>query len=425
MVDFLYTGAAQTWQVPAGINEVIIECWGAEGNRSTRSSETVPGGLGGYSKATVPVTPGEILTVIVGGGGTVSRTGGFGGGGSGGFAASSPPDSWPGGGGGGMSRVSRGSTHIVIAGGGGGGSSTSTASGGTSGGSGGGASGGSSTGAGGGTQSSGGAAATLGTNGGNGTAGSLLTGGEGYNGWTGNTGGGGGGGGGLYGGGGGGSDWEFGASTSGGGGSGYLTGTNTISTNGVRSGNGQVSITGRPVTSVTSPSDNESRRLIDGVDFAWTHVDPDGDGQSGWALKRRSFDGSVYGSEEWWNGSAWVGSTYTNVGAATGVSISDWPSANATYQYAIATADAVGLGAYSAWRTINPYEWWNGSAWVPMAEAFVTSAVQQVTFPTAAFERGAQYEWTVRTKDASLSGPYAVDRIVNIGGFERWGAVFI
>ena len=44
VIDFSYTGSVQTWAVPAGVTEVQLEVWGAQGG--TYSS--YPGGLGGY-----------------------------------------------------------------------------------------------------------------------------------------------------------------------------------------------------------------------------------------------------------------------------------------------------------------------------------------------------------------------------------------
>ena len=81
------------------------------------------GGPGGAVIATVPVIPGETLTIVVGGGGGTGggllATGGVGGGGAGGLGDSA---GYNGGGGGGMSglrRVSNG-TWLAVAGGGGG-----------------------------------------------------------------------------------------------------------------------------------------------------------------------------------------------------------------------------------------------------------------------------------------------------------------
>lgn len=72
---FGYTGAPQYWTVPAGLHAVDVEAWGAQGGGGK-------GGLGGLVKATVSVTPGQVVQVTVGGQGT-SQVGGFNGGGRG------------------------------------------------------------------------------------------------------------------------------------------------------------------------------------------------------------------------------------------------------------------------------------------------------------------------------------------------------
>jgi hypothetical protein len=71
---FSYTGAVQTWIVPAGVTEIEIETWGAQGGGAL-------GGLGARIKGTVSVTPGETLKYVVGGQG-LSNYGYGGGGGS-------------------------------------------------------------------------------------------------------------------------------------------------------------------------------------------------------------------------------------------------------------------------------------------------------------------------------------------------------
>lgn len=232
---FSYTGAAETFTVPAGVTSVNVEAYGAEGGVSYVSQ---PGGKGGRVQVTLPVTSGEALTVAVGGmGGTFASLTpglpGFNGGGAGG--------GFMGGGGGGASHVRRFLSPLVVAGGGGGGGSNMVA-----GGDGGntiGANGatagvsGSGGGGGGGTQVSGGAGGVAGTGGSAGSGGTHIDGGAAASG----VGlGGGGGGGGYYGGGGGGVGDLYGGG--GGGGSSYtdVTATSVIHTQGVRIGNGQV-----------------------------------------------------------------------------------------------------------------------------------------------------------------------------------------
>ena len=118
--DFSYTGAAQTYTVPDGITEVLLEVWGAEGGTSTAA-----GGKGGYSSGTLPVTSSDVLHIYVGGmGGGFSsnqNTGGFNGGGGSGYGSSG---NLTGTGGGATDIRVNGNTlysRVIVAGGGGGG----------------------------------------------------------------------------------------------------------------------------------------------------------------------------------------------------------------------------------------------------------------------------------------------------------------
>jgi len=229
---FDYTGSVQTFTAP-GTGTYTIEAWGAQGGTASG------GGLGGYAKGQVDLVAGEMLSIYVGG------NTGWNGGGSGHGRASDA--------GGGASDVRRGGTtlydRIIVAGGGGG------SSGGRIGGSGGGNTGGTGgdglgtpgTGA---TQTSGGAGGS--NNGGSGTFG------QGGSNNAGSNSGGAGGGGGYYGGGAGGNDYpsynDY-DDSGGGGGSGYIGGVKSGSMqNGVRSGNGQVSITAPPMPAEGIPT---------------------------------------------------------------------------------------------------------------------------------------------------------------------------
>jgi hypothetical protein len=227
-VTFAYNGSMQTFTVPSGITSITIEAWGAAGG-----SYSNPGGAGGYSTGILSVTPGQTLYIFVGQT-PANSAGGFNGGGAG-FS-----DTYSRGGGGAsdirVSGTALGDRVIVAAGGGG---STNQAS--ESGGFGGGYSGGDGVGAEGyvgdhfcghgATQSSGGAGSTyygLSTPGSLGQGGNALLAANNL---------GGGGGGGYYGGG-------AGDHGGGGGGSSYTGGvTNSSTSSGVRSGNGQVIIT--------------------------------------------------------------------------------------------------------------------------------------------------------------------------------------
>jgi len=246
---YTFTGAAQSWTVPAGVTQATFVVDGAQGGLGQLAGGTQgTGGLGARAQATFAVSAGQIYQLMVGGTGAVTA-GGFNGGGTGGTSFRN----FNGAGGGGASDVRNGACAAtlsctladrrLIAGGGGGGASV-----GGSGGSGGqlGADG---TGSGSdGTPGTGGTATAGGTggseaNGGSnpGTAGQLGQGGTGGFASCG-CGGAGGGGGGLYGGGGGGFE--------GGGGGGSSFGPSGVTfQSGVRSGNGQIAV-------IYTPPDN-------------------------------------------------------------------------------------------------------------------------------------------------------------------------
>ena len=247
---FNFTGAAQTFTVPAGVTQLTITAFGAQGGAGAGGG--LAGGLGGSASARITVTPGEVLTINVGGAGTSGAgggAGGFNGGGNAGAAIGNQA-----GGGGGASDVRQGgvalANRVVVAGGGGGSGPLATggaggAGGGLTGGNGGAGTAGAPAddgdGGGGGTQVAGGAGGT-GSVGGDGVAGVSGTGGNGAA----NIGPSGAGGGGGFFGGGGGEAANGGAGTGGGGGGGSsfaLAGApNVTHAAGVRTGNGQVVI---------------------------------------------------------------------------------------------------------------------------------------------------------------------------------------
>ena len=82
---FNYTGAAQTWTVPAGVTSASFDLFGAQGGLISTNSP----GLGGHATATIPLTAGDSIQVNVGGRGegfpssTTAGAGGFNGGGNG------------------------------------------------------------------------------------------------------------------------------------------------------------------------------------------------------------------------------------------------------------------------------------------------------------------------------------------------------
>jgi hypothetical protein len=112
--SFSYTGAVQSWTVPAGVNSATFTLSGGSG----ADYDPGYGGLGGNGArvtATLPVVPGESLSIYVGGEGLFgSVSGRFGGGGAG---------NGNGAGGGGATDVRRGTSladRLLVAGGGGG-----------------------------------------------------------------------------------------------------------------------------------------------------------------------------------------------------------------------------------------------------------------------------------------------------------------
>ena len=109
-VRFTYSGADQTFTVPAGAINLNVRAWGANGGLYPGGT----GGGGGFASGTLSVTPGSTLTIVAGQAGAFGR-GAFGGGGGGSIYAL---------GGGGMSAVFDGASARagvqVVAGGGGG-----------------------------------------------------------------------------------------------------------------------------------------------------------------------------------------------------------------------------------------------------------------------------------------------------------------
>lgn len=238
---FNYTGSPQTWTVPPCVSSITVTVAGADGGGNL-------GGNGAVVTATIPVTPGQVLTINVGGSGN-SINGGYGGGGNG-FASTDGNVNYNSSGGGGASSISIGGTPVIIAAGGGGAGGGSGIVAGGAGGCATGIAGSNTFGFGGapGTQVAGGAGGTpwAGTPPG-GSNGSL---GQGGNGGLWQTASGGGGGGGYYGGGGGGNDGCCTGANGGGGGGGgsSLVPAGAGCTSGSNNGPGSVSITSGGVT---------------------------------------------------------------------------------------------------------------------------------------------------------------------------------
>ena len=253
-VTFNYTGALQTWTVPACVYSIQVDVRGAKGG-GILATPFVGSGQGGngarVQHPSIAVTPGQVLEIRVGGCPT-GPTGGWNGGGNGQTSVSNTQMESKGGGGASDIRVTpyAMNNRIVVAGGGGGrsggsGQTNYQASGGA-----GGCTAGQTglgspftgTGGGGGTQTAGGNGGPPWGGGQPGTAGTIGTGGNGgfYT-----TASGGGGGGGYFGGGGGGADnccTGANGGGAGGGGSSFYPAGGTCS-QGFQTGHGQVVIT--------------------------------------------------------------------------------------------------------------------------------------------------------------------------------------
>jgi hypothetical protein len=245
---FNYTGSLQTYTVPAGVTSIRIDGSGAQGG-SVSTSCAATGGLGARMVGDFSVTPGEVLSIMVGQQGLTNGSDAGGGGGTFVVRTGNVPLIAAGGGGGATNNIgscgaNRNGINATI-------TTSGTASGdglvaGGTGGNGGGASTGSG-GGGGGFYTDGVAGTGLANNNGK----SYLNNGVGGTGNNNDFGGYGGGGAGWFtgGNGGGGGGYSGGATsgaqqfTGGGGGGSYNAGTNQTNTAGFQSGNGRVIIT--------------------------------------------------------------------------------------------------------------------------------------------------------------------------------------
>jgi len=370
-----YTGATQSYTVPAGVTFVTLECWGGAGCGGF-------GGLGGYSKGKLVVAPGTVLNVNVGGTSTTASPGWNGGGaGAAGFTQD-------GGGGGGASDVRLGGTalsnRVIVAGGGGGvgAGGSSAGHGGTGGGAVGGA-GGNGVGGGygnsGGTQSAGyalgqGGVATYGGNYGGGGGGGGYWGGRGATGS------------GVAGGG-------------GGGGSGYLSSslTGTISQTGVRTGAGQVVITAINTAPLapdkTSPSGNGYIINTEANTFTWAFVDTDpGDAQSAASFRYKKF-----GDTSW--------TTLTNIAttvASYTLAASTW-TAGFQYEWQVTTSDKAGAA--------SP---WSASAFTNTIAVVPAPTITTPTSGDMEYNTPVELDWTLPSGFPQTS--YDVRRTENADG---------
>ena len=76
--NYTYTGTCNTLTVPAGVTSLQVQMWGAGG----AGGSSVSGGAGAFVQGLLSVTPGMILTILVGNGGSNSGSVIFGGGGA-------------------------------------------------------------------------------------------------------------------------------------------------------------------------------------------------------------------------------------------------------------------------------------------------------------------------------------------------------
>ncbi len=125
VTTYAYTGSMQTYTVPPGVTSIQLEVWGAQGQALIiEDFSPSSGGLGGYAKGNLAVTPGQVLNIYVGGQG-LNGAAAFNGGGIGGFGTPSTHTGGYAGGGGGGTDVRVGGValtdRVIVAGGGGGG----------------------------------------------------------------------------------------------------------------------------------------------------------------------------------------------------------------------------------------------------------------------------------------------------------------
>jgi hypothetical protein len=272
---FAANGAIQQWLVPAGVTFLTIDASGAQGGGAAFFGTV--GGKGGRLVASFPVTPGEMLNVVVGGMGaatTLVARGGGGGGGSFAYRAATATGLLLAAGGGGGAADDNGiggsSTMVASAGEGSGGGTGGAAGVGGNGGAGG-TTGYFGTGAGGGgllsnggdddiTSGSGGRALANGAVGGVGESSGGFGGGgaadEGFS-----TGGGGGGG---YNGGGGGGGGATSPADAGGGGASFVNSSGTIlfAQSGVQAGDGQVNFCYSPSVAAIPTASNGGLAIL-------------------------------------------------------------------------------------------------------------------------------------------------------------------
>lgn len=419
-----YTGAAQTYVVPAGVTSLLVDVIGAGGGAGRSGAA---GGKGVRVQTTITVTPAETLDIYVGGAGhsASTGTGGFNGGGAGGAVGSIF-----GGGGGGASDIRRSGTKLVIAAGGGGSSLLSGGNGaapdyigsnGQSNGYGGGGIGGFLTlGGPGGSPYLGGSA---------GSSGSLGSGGAGGAANTSNTyaDAGGGGGAGYYGGGGGGGAHDVSGGPpqtyggGGGGGSSYSSGTGTVATAGYNSSNGSVVITPVQTTNIT---DNVVK-LVQGGSVVGTNY-------ASAAAWGSAFETATYGgaNDLWgttWNAAQVNASTFGFVlSAVVTTGTAQIYNAQITVYYTTTgvtdPASFLAVITLDTTRTIaTPYIYKLPRAGMPVAnDPFVEKATSNAYFRTSRYDQPSR---NVQKIYRSIEFYIDLDPETNTPGFQMYALV--
>ena len=400
---FPYTGSSQTWTVPPCVTSITVVVAGADGGGNL-------GGNGAVVTATIPVNPGDVITIVAGGSGSLGA-GGFGGGGNGWVTTIGGQTSS--GGGGGASSVMVNGVPVVVAGGGGGGnggSSSNLVSGGA-GGCGSGVAGGGSvftnTGGFAGTQTAGGNGGAPWGAGQPGQAGSLGQGGNGgHNQAHGASGGGGGGG--YYGGGGGGGDnCCIGANGGGGGGGGSsLVPAGAGCVQGSNNGAGYVSITSTPgiTASNTGPycegSTIQLSATAGATTYSWT-------GPNGFTSSLQN--PTIPNATVAMSGTYSVTGTGTgcNTPATTTVVVQAPPTPNAGPDSVICLGDLINLdGTFTA--AANTYGWTHDITGITPVPTVTYAPNASNIDPTVTVNQAGTYIFTL-TEDDGLCPPQTDD----------------
>ena len=76
VVTLITATGAGSWEVPGGVTEITVECWGpgGAGARRTSTGRSAGGGGGSYARSVIEVVPAGTLSYVVGSGGTDGAT---------------------------------------------------------------------------------------------------------------------------------------------------------------------------------------------------------------------------------------------------------------------------------------------------------------------------------------------------------------